>query len=331
MRTPRLQTVGTLALLLVCCTTILPPVAAAEWAGDYYILILDSTWTYQNADPPYDMFTESVFDYFEYEGHLATRIGEDWNNHTIAFSDGHTVTVYAEVDEGVLHDLDPDAVLGEFSDGMSFEICPGGECDTLMIRFWDALDPTLCEVYAIDPGLTDLTVVASYDRDYDENVHNAILAWNLPDGITPPTGAVTNIDWNQLDVGMVASRGVDAESGGLYDFYDLVDYVVAVGDHPDTPGTVVLDQNFPNPFNPATTIRYSLASTAAVSLTIHDAAGRLVRTLDGGTRREAGVHTVRWRGGYVLGRPQSAGTYFCHLRADGVARTTRTMAMTLVR
>ena len=110
-----------------------------------------------------------------------------------------------------------------------------------------------------------------------------------------------------------------------------MDYVVAVGDPPDTPGAVALDQNFPNPFNPATTIRYTLACTATVSLTIHDAAGRLVRTLDGGTWRGPGVYTVRWRGNDDLGRSQSAGTYFCRLLADGVARTTQTMPMTLIR
>lgn len=328
MRTPRLQTVGTLALLVICCTAILAPPAAADWIGDYFPLIMGATWTYQNADPPYDQYTESVFDQFEYEGNLAVRKGEDSYEHTIVSSDGQTVTVYAEVHGGVLFDYSQDVVLGEFSDGTCFEICPGGECDTLLIRVWDALDPALREIYDIDPGLTDLTVIASYDRDFEENVHNLILASNLPDGLTPPTGAVSNIDWYQRDVGMVATHDINAESGDLGEYYYLVNYVVAVDDHPETPAAITLDQNFPNPFNPATTIRYTLAGHTTVSLTIHDATGGLVRTLVGGTLQDAGVHTVSWRGLDRLGRPQASGTYVCRLRAGGSEQTTR---MTLIR
>ena len=318
-----------LAMLAISCTAIAPPAATADWIGDYYPLVMNATWTFQNYDPPFDQYTESVFEQFEYDGHPAVRRGEDYSEHTIAHSDGLLVTVYAEVHGGVLFDYTEDVVLGEFEDGTVFEICPGGECDTLLIRRWNALDPALRAVYDIDAGFDDLVVISSYDRDYEPNLHNAILASNLPAGITPPGGAVTNIDWYQRDVGLAATRDIEAETGDFGWYYYLIDYsVVGVDDQSGTPGAVVLEQNFPNPFNPGTTIGYVLANASAVTLTIHDAAGRLVKTLDGGTQRAAGAHTATWRGLDGRGRPQASGTYFCRLRAAGRERT---MRMTLVR
>ncbi len=316
------------AVLAVTVGAITPPDATADWIGDYYPLVMNATWTFQNADPPFDQYTESVFDPFEYDGHPAVRRGEDLSEHTVASSDGSTVTVYAEVHGGVLFDYAEDVVFGEFEDGTMFEICPGGECDTLLIRRWDALDPVIRDIYDIDPSLTDVVVISSYDRDYDSNIHNDILAYGLPGGIDPPTGAVTNIDWYQRDVGLAATRDIDAETGDFGWYYYLIDYAVGVGDASGTPDAVVLHQNYPNPFNPGTSIGYVLAEAAPVTLTIHDAAGRLVKTLDGGTPRVAGHHTATWRGSDDLGRPQASGTYFCRLRAAG---NERTMRMTLVR
>jgi hypothetical protein len=54
--------------------------------------------------------------------------------------------------------------------------------------------------------------------------------------------------------------------------------VTAVGD-PKIPAATYLSQNFPNPFNPVTTISFGLKSPAAVSLRIFDVSGKLVRVL----------------------------------------------------
>jgi hypothetical protein len=206
-----------------------------------------------------------------------------------------------------------------------YEICPQAECDTLFFRFWDEIDPTMREIYAIDDQWNDLVVVVVFDSGYPENTHNLIMATNLPGGVTPPGGAVTNIDWYQRDLGLVAIRDVDAETGDLGDMYDLIDHWVAVEDRPDTPEAAVLGRNYPNPFNPSTTIPYRLTTAARVSLTIHDAAGRLVSTLVADACRAAGPHTEIWHGLDDHGRPQPSGAYFCRLRAAGAERATRMM------
>ena len=66
------------------------------------------------------------------------------------------------------------------------------------------------------------------------------------------------------------------------------------------PRTFRLQQNFPNPFNPGTTIQYSLPAAGAVSLKIYDMAGQVVRQLvdqhqNAGTRRYGTVWTNRGR------------------------------------
>lgn len=70
-----------------------------------------------------------------------------------------------------------------------------------------------------------------------------------------------------------------------------------------------LSQNFPNPFNPVTVIRYGLPHTENVSIRIFDLLGREVRTLIDGEQKEAGYHTVSWNGQDKTGRPVASGVY----------------------
>ena len=71
----------------------------------------------------------------------------------------------------------------------------------------------------------------------------------------------------------------------------------------------------PNPFNPVTTIDYSLATPARVSLRVYDAAGRVVRTLVD-ARVDAGPHSVVWDGVADAGTRAASGVYFIRMRAE---------------
>ena len=84
----------------------------------------------------------------------------------------------------------------------------------------------------------------------------------------------------------------------------------------DLPSTAsVLRQNYPNPFNPATTIAFDLAEGRTVTLSIHDASGRLIRTLLNGETRASGRQLVEWNGCDESGRSAAAGVYFYRLDA----------------
>ncbi|MBP2681695.1 MAG: phosphohydrolase [Candidatus Krumholzibacteriota bacterium] len=89
------------------------------------------------------------------------------------------------------------------------------------------------------------------------------------------------------------------------------------------PGGVAnrLDNAYPNPFNPVTTIRYSIASTRHVSLRIYTASGELVRTLVDETQAPVrGGFSVSWDGRDERGRSVSSGVYFCKLAAGDFSR-----------
>lgn len=75
-----------------------------------------------------------------------------------------------------------------------------------------------------------------------------------------------------------------------------------------------LVQNFPNPFNPTTTIAFSLAENARVVLAICDVRGALVRRLIHETR-VAGDYRVVWDGKNDVGTSVSSGVYFYRLTA----------------
>jgi hypothetical protein len=78
------------------------------------------------------------------------------------------------------------------------------------------------------------------------------------------------------------------------------------------PGNFSLDQNFPNPFNPITTIPYRLSKRSIVRLSIFDLLGRQVRVLVSGTR-PAGQHEATWDGMTDDGIPVASGAYFYRL------------------
>jgi len=83
-----------------------------------------------------------------------------------------------------------------------------------------------------------------------------------------------------------------------------------------------LDNSYPNPFNPTTTIRYGIEERAHVTLRIYDAAGRLVRTLVDEVQPPApGGIAVPWDGMNNSGNSVASGVYFYRLVADQFVQT----------
>ncbi len=80
------------------------------------------------------------------------------------------------------------------------------------------------------------------------------------------------------------------------------------------PKGLILSQNYPNPLQQQTTIRYQLPADSRLSLKIYDSAGRLVRTLLDDTE-EIGYNTIEWDGKDNSGRMVANGIYFYRLDA----------------
>jgi hypothetical protein len=76
-----------------------------------------------------------------------------------------------------------------------------------------------------------------------------------------------------------------------------------------------LHGNYPNPFNPSTTIRFDLAKDSDVTLQIFNLKGQLVKTLVQ-EKISIGVHTVEWNGDDNADRSVASGVYLYKLQAD---------------
>ena len=82
------------------------------------------------------------------------------------------------------------------------------------------------------------------------------------------------------------------------------------------PAAFSLADNFPNPFNPATTIQYALPEAADVELTVYNVLGQPVRTLIA-EHQSAGRYMVEWDATNDSGHSLSSGMYFYRLQAGG--------------
>jgi len=98
-----------------------------------------------------------------------------------------------------------------------------------------------------------------------------------------------------------------------------IDTVNVIGVEPGTtpkPQVFALEQNTPNPFNPVTTIFYSVPVKTQVDLYVYDVTGKVVKRLVDGVTTEPGRHKATWDGKTDAGRAVSSGVYFAKLMAD---------------
>ncbi|MGH1365449.1 MAG: M4 family metallopeptidase [Calditrichia bacterium] len=131
--------------------------------------------------------------------------------------------------------------------------------------------------------------------------------------IDPASGAATEIGpMGYSDISGLAARGVIT---GIEDEISS-----------ELPSSFQLHTNFPNPFNPTTSIRYDLPKSSSVSLGIYNSLGQLVRKLVS-EEQSAGFKTVRWDGRNEAGQSTSSGIYLYRLEAGDFVQTRKMMLL----
>jgi len=109
----------------------------------------------------------------------------------------------------------------------------------------------------------------------------------------------------------------------MQDLMDWWEIGPVSADDPQAPGLVTgINSIYPNPFNPSTTIRYSLDAAQAVNLAVYNLKGQRVRTLVS-DQKSAGKHSVVWNGLDDQSRPVSSGIYLVRLNASGHNHTSK--------
>jgi hypothetical protein len=113
--------------------------------------------------------------------------------------------------------------------------------------------------------------------------------------------------------GIIQYMGSQVDITALTAKIDELLQATAAGDVPDGSNRLQLNQNFPNPFNPSTTISFVLPAGAPVSLTVYSADGQLVRELVKGDA-PAGLKEISWDGRNAHGHLAGSGVYFYRLK-----------------
>ncbi len=175
-------------------------------------------------------------------------------------------------------------------------------------------------------GIPELTICSGADiYMFKSNADNQYSLWylkreNARDGIQ-------FYDFNKDGrKDFIVSKAVYVDPPGYFRNYADI-YVgtslVSVNEHAsqELPERVILYPNYPNPFNPTTSISYDLPASANVSLKVHDLLGREVATLVDGFV-EAGHHNETLNAAHL-----ASGVYFFRIRAGGFVQTKKLLLL----
>jgi len=168
----------------------------------------------------------------------------------------------------------------------------------------------------------------------DDNIKEAVMAYPTDGNL----GVIEVIDWTTDNVEFTLSNVYfeDPLVGDLpkafaidIDNDNMCEIIAEIGDYPnahieiwgyettgvDNPGIqpsqLKLNQNFPNPFNPTTTIDYQLKKSGYIELKIYNTKGQLVDTLVNENQHQ-GNHSIIWNAKGI-----SSGMYFYQISVDG--------------
>jgi hypothetical protein len=172
-------------------------------------------------------------------------------------------------------------------------------------------------------GEVDQTVGAGPGIDVpafvmESGLHAASYQW-YRDGAPLPGEYATNL--TLATVGAADYGVYHCVGDGLNSRSIIITESLGVADVPGAGSVALLEQNHPNPFNPATDIAFSLSKAGKVSLVVYDLAGRQVAHLVNG-ERGAGRHVVSWQA-----RDLASGTYVYRLHADGVLQSRKCLLL----
>jgi len=113
--------------------------------------------------------------------------------------------------------------------------------------------------------------------------------------------------------------------GGVSSFDEMTD---SVENDRDMPAFMDIRGNYPNPFNPSTTLQYAIPEGKSfhVKLNVYDLRGALVRTLVNQVINP-GIHSVVWDGTDTSGKNVSSGVYLYRIQAGRFSKTNKMLLM----
>lgn len=130
------------------------------------------------------------------------------------------------------------------------------------------------------------------------------------------------IDKNVIPGNTYYYKLADVDFNGNINFHGPISVTVEAM----TPTKYMLEQSYPNPFNPETAINFSIKETGKVSLKIYNLQGQLIRSLVD-EDKSAGSYSIIWNGTNDKGTGVSSGTYLYTLKVNGFEETKKLVFM----
>jgi len=175
-----------------------------------------------------------------------------------------------------------------------------------------------------DPAESDVLQLLAWEDDpYTDEVDGFVSGDNITLKVWTGEHELT-----LTDIEFIEFENWDAS--GMYNSGSIAGVVIDLDglgiDQLGIPQQIALHNNYPNPFNPTTTIKYDLTGDAMVSLEIYDVMGREIRTLVNNVK-SAGYHEAVWDAMDNSNRLVPSGVYIYRLTVNGSAIDTRKMIM----
>jgi len=279
--------------------------------------LITSVHTLSVAQPPESFFPHHVGDLWQYRFYAGGTLA--WTEQLDSmFVDSSGVEFYRY--KRVYHDNPPYTQVGWYAIPESVRVFETSRPPT-PIGSWKLfykLDAQVGEVWLVDSGgprvaqLIDTGTTQIFGRQVSYiDIQYGYLN-DFPDTVWWDVRSLARgfgLIYAQLEpMGPVGLAGaiIDSVRYGL---------IVNVPEPIELPRSYILRQNFPNPFNPTTTVEFELPEAAIVSIRVYDVLGQQVATLTEG-RRSAGIHRLVWDARQTAGGLASelpSGVYFIRL------------------
>jgi len=214
----------------------------------------------------------------------------------------------------ILEDISPKHKLSPSSDLAAVNVVTQGDAVKVSSNSSTAIGAGLY-VFRHSGDVKNLTLHADMNMKYsDANGELRVLVYNF-DGKSIPAGVTDLFSFEAKEVELVEVNAADFYGSALKS--TITTKVL--------PTKFALMNNYPNPFNLATSISFALPVDSKVSLKLYNIAGQLVNAYEGAY--EAGSHTITWDGTNTKGETVASGIYFYKLVA-GDYTCTKKMVLT---
>jgi hypothetical protein len=188
--------------------------------------------------------------------------------------------------------------------------------DTYELKWFESKDVDIDTIdYLISVGVGQLPADLFYET---ADTSLTIYYQNIIDTWYPNFAMLSRAT---LKFSVSATDGIDTVKVSGDDrvvFVNRYEYLSTEGE--GVPVEFALHENYPNPFNPTTALRFDLPEVSDVTLTIYNMLGQKVRTFDY-QNTSAGYHSVKWNATNDYGDPVGAGVYLYQLQTKDFVKT----------